>query len=288
MIFQGNNVNIVKKINKKLGKLATLARAKTMNNGVKAYWWSKELNFGDLFTQELFYHYDVTPIETPVAQADIIGTGSLFGMIPKDYEGVILGTGLISDTEDRYEKANFAAVRGHLTRQKLGLPQSTPVGDFGLLAIKLLKNRPVEKQYQVGLIPHYVDKAHPWIEEVKKKLGTNCLVIDVQNTATNVTKQVANCELIISSSLHGIIVADSLNIPNVWVELSDNVIGKGFKFWDYNSAIDYEQSPLVVNTGTTFADVENKISNKNSTTINNKIAEIDGIIVSVLNQYPIN
>ena len=40
-------------------------------------------------------------------------------------------------------------------------------------------------------------------------------------------KQIADCE-IISSALHGLIAADSLNIPNKWIKLSNKLVGNNF------------------------------------------------------------
>ena len=57
-------------------------------------------------------------------------------------------------------------------------------------------------------------------------------------------EDIDKCDFILSSSLHGIIVADSFNIPNAWIYLTDKVIGKGFKFHDYFSAIGINHKPL--------------------------------------------
>ena len=276
-------MSFLKKVGHKVCKLKSLTKASVYNNGVNAFWWTKEVNFGDLFTPELLKYYGATAVESRPEKAAIVGVGSLYGMIPSKFKGTFLGTGLIDDQKMQFENATFAAVRGELTRNNLGLTRNTPLGDFGLLANKLISKKVIKKKYTVGFIPHYVDQKHPWLNSMKKYLGVSeCTIIDVRTSAESVTKQVAECELIISSSLHGIVVADSLNIPNVWIELSNKVIGEGFKFRDYNSAIDYEQHPLRVTSYTKMAELKKFIANKSAKKIANKIVELDKILLTTI------
>jgi len=276
-------LDLIKRVHRKSSKLLLKGKGKLLNNGVNAFWWTKKKNFGDMFTPELFKHYGFTAVESWPNEADVVGVGSLYGMIPSSFKGTFLGTGLIQDEVIQFEQASFAAVRGEYTRKNLRLDASVPIGDFGLLAKKLIEKHSIKKKYSVGLIPHYVDIEHPWLCQMQKYFGSNnCTLIDVRNSAKYVTKKVAECELILSSSLHGLIVADSLGIPNVWIELSNNVIGDGFKFKDYNSAIDYEQKVLKIKEQTLFSDVTNFITNKNKQKIESKINELDRIIIEQL------
>ena len=67
-------------------------------------------------------------------------------------------------------------------------------------------------------------------------------MIDVQDTPQNVVEKIAKCKTIISSSLHGLIIADSLGIPNVHVVVTDKLLGDGFKFDDYYSSYGLEHN----------------------------------------------
>ena len=93
----------------------------------------------------------------------------------------------------------------------------------------------MRKKYFVGIVPHRWDKD----QEVFKKMlkhYPNSKIIDVQNNPVQVLKEISECEYIISTSLHGLIVSDSYAIPNCWCEISDRVLGEGFKFHDYFSS----------------------------------------------------
>ena len=41
------------------------------------------------------------------------------------------------------------------------------------------------------------------------------------------------CEVIVSSSLHGLIIADAYGIPTVWAKFGNDINGNDFKFYDY-------------------------------------------------------
>ncbi len=66
--------------------------------------------------------------------------------------------------------------------------------------------------------------------------GPDTHIIDVLASARDVLRQIAQSEIIFSSSLHGLICADALCIPNYWTPMSDRVIGGSHKFDGYYSA----------------------------------------------------
>lgn len=154
----------------------------------------------------------------------------------------IWGTGFVKYKEKDsklYKNTKFCAVRGQLSKKRIetlvGKELDIPMGDAGILASYLLDNQNIEKKYDVGIIAHYKEKDEPIFKELCNKFK-NSTFIDVQDTPYNVTKKIAECKTIISSSLHGLIIADSLYVPNVHIVVTNNLLGDGFKFDDYYSA----------------------------------------------------
>jgi hypothetical protein len=80
-------------------------------------------------------------------------------------------------------------------------------------------------------------------------------VIDVRREPEAVFRDVAACESILSSSLHGLITADSFGIPSAWIELSSKVLGDGFKFRDYFSSIGIRHEPCKLDGGESVPDL---------------------------------
>lgn len=163
----------------------------------------------------------------------------IFGYIsPTVY---IWGTGFIryKEKDGKLCKRNtkFCAVRGELSKKRIekivGKRLDIPTGDAGILSSYLLDEK-VEKKYNVGIIAHYKEQDSPVFKKLLKRFN-NSTFIDVHEEPITVTKKIAECKYIISSSLHGLIIADSLRVPNIHIVVTENLLGDGFKFDDYYS-----------------------------------------------------
>jgi len=78
---------------------------------------------------------------------------------------------------------------------------------------------------------------------IVKKLqqDSRFMVIDPMREPEIVVKELTSCKLILSSSLHGLVVADSFGIPNAHLEFAELEEGN-FKFEDYFSGIGKEHT----------------------------------------------
>jgi len=172
-------------------------------------------------------------------------------------EAIVWGCGYIApNVEIPHGKPDIRAVRGPHTREKL-LKQGhkcPPVyGDPALLVPRYFKGERSE-QYNLGIIPHYVDKNSKWVAQFKDREDIN--IIDIQALPVQtVIDEALKCNNIISSSLHGVILGDSYGIPSYHVVLSNKVFGGGFKFKDYYASVGREYDPYIIEEDTTFKDI---------------------------------
>ena len=113
-------------------------------------------------------------------------------------------------------------------------PRPIALGDPGILAPALLDRTP-RKKYVLGMIPHYRDASSPAVEQIRS-LGASVRIIDVGWTPEEVATEIASCDAIISSSLHGLIFSDALGVPNAHIPLGGKLTGGLYKFHDYYSA----------------------------------------------------
>ena len=91
----------------------------------------------------------------------------------------------------------------------------------------------------------------------------NVCVIDICSDLNVIFQQINNCKCILSSSLHGLIFADSYGIPNIHILFSDTIGGGEYKFKDYYSvfSVPYQQ-PIDLRVQTiTDDDISNIINN---------------------------
>ena len=220
------------------------------NKPVPLFYWSSikfegqpRENYGDLLSKYLVEKISgrkvkwVHPKKQPWYKLDktnYLAVGSILPHATKD--SIVWGSGII-DRKHQIAEADFRAVRGPQTRKfllNLGYQCPEIYGDPALL-LPLYYQPKVEKKYKVGIIPHYVD-----YKLVSKMYERNNEVIVIDLLTDNIeatTDEILSCEIIISSSLHGIIVAHAYDIPAVWVKFTNNIFGDGIKYKDYFESV---------------------------------------------------
>lgn len=212
------------------------------DQNISTFYWTGKKNFGDLLAPLLinkFCHFN-TKLTDP-ANAQIFMVGSIAEFIPKDWIGVVAGIGkLHENTNIEYLKnSKILSLRGPLSAKGLSV-KNIVFGDPGLLCNELVEVR--EKKYDLGLVPHWTDTALEQNPIFKKY---NPKIIRVSDDPLKVIKEIGECKKIVSSSLHGIIIADAFGIPRR-IEISPRVLshahqeGGLFKWRDYSASLGVE------------------------------------------------
>lgn len=215
---------------------------------LKLYWSSSlkngRKNFGDWLSPVLVQHLSGREVvHAAPNDADLVAIGSILQRVKHRWWNRrvnIWGSGFIEAREPVAARHHYHAVRGKQTAQLITGVNPPALGDPGLLVDRLLPHyAQVPKRYAVGLVPHYKDQQHPAVQQFLQRVP-NSAVIDILSEPMDFLPQLAACEFVLSSSLHGLIVADAFRIPNAWIELSSSVRGEQFKFRDYYSVFDID------------------------------------------------
>lgn len=216
-------------------------------NKSKSYYlngYTNSYNFGDALNKTMLHilgckNIVLTNAIVDKCNSNLLMIGSSIHL--SDENTIIWGAGCISPEHLPKCKPNkIMAVRGPLTREVLiknNIDCPEIYGDPALLLPYIYNCVRSQNKYQIGIIPHYTEKNHAIIQKLKKR--KDILIIDIEIGANykKLINQMLACKYIISSSLHGLIVADAYNIPNAWCEFSDKVVGQGFKFKDYFASV---------------------------------------------------
>ena len=221
-----------------------------MTAPITTFWWRwkypHRLNFGDELTPPLVERLTGRRVVWAAPdRCDLVGAGSVVQMILRrrgENQPRIWGSGFIRAAAEGEQPARLdaLAVRGtsSLARVQGLSPGPIALGDPGILA-PLLLDGAVKKRYSLGVIPHYHDVDSPVVERMRN-LGPGVRVIDVAWTPQEVAREIAACDAVISSSLHGLIFSDALGVPNAHIRLGDRLQGGLYKFHDYYSAYSVE------------------------------------------------
>lgn len=220
---------------------------------IPVYWWRSRnggYNLGDELTPVLLRHLFGADIERkPLHQARLAGAGSLLGW-PWALPGAadnsrkeplsIVGSGLMEAKDDlgQLDCVKIHSVRGYLSKMLLPpemVAQST-MGDPGLL-VSLLPHRRKAPNHRIGVIPHVGSIGRSHFTERLAGLK-DYRIIDFRTTDVDaVLAEMLDCQVIYSQSLHGLVMADALGIPNTWLDFGRLHPGGSFKFYDYFSSV---------------------------------------------------
>jgi pyruvyltransferase len=207
---------------------------------IKAYWWREVPNFGDALAPLLLKRFaDFDQVDwANLRTAEVASIGSILEHIPPLWDGYILGSGKLREFSHLHlhtRTAKILAIRGPLSAR--GLPGNFALGDPGLLANELVG--PQEKQWDLGVVPHWQDTELELKFPRLIKAPYTSTVINPHDDVLTVLRQIGACRRIVTSSLHGVIIADAFGGIPRRVEICPQMLADGgdFKFRDYSASI---------------------------------------------------
>lgn len=183
---------------------------------MRAFWFPGT-NVGDTLTPVILEHFTEHKAEwVPTTESGkLLMCGSILEFaLPGD---TVLGAGDYRLPTQDLSDVKILALRGRVSGQ------APCYGDPALL-LPLIYKPKINKTKTVGLIPHVWDqKNYPEF-------------IDVNLTWRNFVDEILACENIVSSSLHGFIIAQAYGVPAEWVHYSE-IPGARIKYTDYLTGV---------------------------------------------------
>lgn len=201
---------------------------------IRTFWYKgaefERNNFGDALAPlivEKFLGCDAVWSEPK--DAELVVIGSILGLLPPDWSGVVIGAGTIRavDRPD-LRGAKVLGVRGRQTQDASTGAADAILGDPGILIPDIV---PYSGPSDLPLVvaPHYVD------DQLRDRYP-DATWVDIRGPATTIAGVIAAADLVITSSLHALIAADAYGVPHIY-EPHPDVLGGLWKFTDYVSAI---------------------------------------------------
>jgi len=203
---------------------------------VPVFWHVGRPNFGDDVNPEFFAALCGGPVRfaSDRCRPHVLGAGSILQHVTP--ASVVCGSGFLERPDAPLRAREIVAVRGVLSAEGCGDGASPLLGDPLVLIDQFVTRPPARRRY--GYVPHVTSVAR-W----RRLAGPGGGVIDPAWQPWRTIAEIAACDVVISQSLHGLIVADALGIPNVWVAPSGEMSGGRFKFDDYFSTLDRVKEP---------------------------------------------
>ena len=223
--------------------------------GLPLYYWQQKafVNFGDYISLKLVERIVDQPVQayrrdTKNPRQKLLAVGSILLFAAEG--DVIWGTGTNGKVTDRgaylFNHLDVRAVRGPLTREflwntfKIKVPEV--YGDPALLLPYFFPEfkKSATPEYEYIVIPHYSEKTIFPKEE-------NEHVVYPTDPWDEVIRKIVNSQFVISSSLHGIIIAEAYGIPARWLRVTegepelkyhDYYLGTGRKDFKYATSVE--------------------------------------------------
>lgn len=226
---------------------------------IALHWWNGRLNFGDVVNKFIVENLSgkraIWSSDNSDKEHHLV-IGSVLQSCNDN--AIVWGSGIISDRKTPlFKPKKVYAVRGPKTREVLlarGIDCPPVYGDPALVLPSLIQPNNSGVMYKLGIIPHYNNKNDVFFNQ---NFPDDVKIIDIEtDDVQEFIDEIASCELIVSSSLHGIIIADAYGVPAHHISFDDSVEGEEFKFFDYYLSVGRDCNfPIQVSESTRIEDL---------------------------------
>jgi hypothetical protein len=195
-------------------------------------------NFGDAINPDIIESVSgATPFFSTREAPHLLGIGSIFASAsPESY---VWGSGIHRPDQalPDFDPAKVRALRGKLTHAALRAQGyavgDVPLGDPGYLVGRLLGDADLGRvRHKACVIPHHNSFHQPVFRRLTA--SPEVALVDMMDESMRPLRQIAASEVVISQSLHGLVFAQALGKPSLWISKRFDA-GWEFKFHDWYS-----------------------------------------------------
>ncbi len=202
----------------------------------------------------------------------VLGIGSILSGCSLN-NAMVIGSGILSNSvidkiHGNPKKIYF--LRGPISRKLLAEKNIDAPELYGDLAMALpLYYRPnIQKSNKLGIVLHYVDEKLDSVSCIKNNFpSVKFIYMRGYNKWTDVIDAILSCEVILSSSLHGLICAEAYKVCCQWIYFSDRKgisdtwpDGWKLKFYDFFASLGKESmEPMDISQNTNLAEIADRV-----------------------------
>lgn len=221
----------------------SLNGSRAKKNMVNIEFWNEKINIGDQISYIIFEwmlkNKGINPKQSIDGIKHLMGLGSIIG--GGNFDAVIWGSGIHTPISiyklGRWRKMikyDIRAIRGPLTKvalESFGYDCSGCIlGDPGIIMPLIYKPDNIKKKHSISIIRHF--KAKNRDEDILNAEKYNYIDVETSNYEFFID-EILSSETVISSSLHGIILAESYGIPALFLN-EDGIMDREIvKYYDW-------------------------------------------------------
>lgn len=219
---------------------------------VKLFWWEEPHpgNLGDIINPYIVEKMTGIPPKFAHRGDGMCAIGSVIKFAKKGTP--VWGSGSPHANDTLAADAVYHSVRGPRTRELVLRNGGTCPEVYGDAAwfLPVLYRPAVQKTHKTGLILHFTHEDAPLdVDPSIRRINIRRLGYDqIEDFLT----EVLSCERIVSSSLHGVIIAQAYGIPACLATVTNarqQIHGDGIKFQDYYASVGVQTPPVPLDLG---------------------------------------